>query len=279
MRIGYKSDLGKARELDEDCTAVVSIDAVCESRTRKATLLIIADGMGGHNAGEVASRLALKRMTEEISNLMLREISPDSPEYVRKSLEMIIEDVNKYILQIVEKNPRYKGMGTTLTAALVQGSSVYIGHVGDSRAYIVSENRIEQITKDHSYVQELLDRNEITPEQARGHSQKNLITRAIGLYKDVKVDVASRYIFGDDYLLLCCDGLTDVVTDEEIHTVILQNDDPQRICDILVQEANQKGGLDNISVIVAQFDEIPKKSDETYVKRRGSDPRWTKTIR
>lgn len=273
MRIGYKSDPGKARELDEDCTAVVRIDVLCESHPRRATLLIIADGMGGHNAGEVASRLAVKRTTEEISNLMLREISPDSPEYVKKSLEMIIKDVNEYVLHIVEENPRYRGMGTTLTVALVQGSSVYIGHVGDSRAYIVNEDRIEQITRDHSYVQELLDRNEITPEQARGHSQKNLITRAIGLYRDVEVDVDRKYIFGDDYLLLCCDGLTDMVTDEEIHAVVLQNDDPQRICDILIQEANRRGGPDNISVIVAQFDEIPRKGDETHVKRRVSDSR------
>jgi protein phosphatase len=171
-------------------------------------------------------------------------------------------------------NPQHKGMGTTITAALIQGNQVSIGHVGDTRAYIINTS-ISQITTDHSLVQELVDNGELTKEEARVHPQKHIITRAVGIYEDVEVDTATEYIYGDDYLLLCCDGLTDMVPDEEIYTIITEHDDPQTICDILVETANAYGGFDNISVIVAQFDELKKKkdvlSDETHVKKSNQE--------
>lgn len=260
MKIGYKSDIGKKREVDEDSIVIVMSDAVYESKKVQAALLVLADGMGGHNAGEVAGCLAAKRVAEEMIKVMLEK---NQRELSHRRISMLFQEsinqANREIAEYVKKNPQYKGMGTTVTAGLVQGNNVYIGHVGDSRAYIINKRGIKQITKDHSLVQEMVDNKKITKEKARVHPQKNVITRAVGIHEDVEVDTFREYVDKGDFLLICCDGLTDMVTDEEIHTVIIQNDNPQTICDILVEKANEKGGFDNISVIVAKFDELNEK--------------------
>jgi len=259
MKIGYKSDVGKKRELNEDSIVIVRCDTACESENVQAALLIVADGMGGHNAGEVASRLASTRVAENVVKSMLEQGSID--------LGKTIKEVNKDIYEYVEENPEYKDMGTTVTAAVVQGPHVYIGHVGDTRAYLISEEII-QITKDHSLVQEIVDHKEITKEEARIHPQKHIITRAVGIHHTVEVDTVTKYLYGDDYLLLCSDGLTDIVTDEEICNIIRVHADPQTICDALVDTANDRGGFDNISVIVAQVDGLPRREDILSDKTR-----------
>lgn len=260
--IGYTSDTGKKRDLDEDSILILRSDAVIKSKKVETTLLVVADGMGGHNAGEVASRLAATGIAEKMVGPMLESVS--------NTLEQVIKEVNKDIFDYVKENPAYTGMGTTITAAVVQRSTVYIGHVGDSRAYIINEQEITQITKDHSLVQEMVDNGELTKEKARMHPQKNIITRAVGIYKDIEVDTFTEYVYGDDYLLVCCDGLSDMVPDEEIHHIVKTHGSPQEICDILVEKANDYGGLDNISVIVAQFNQLPKRNDvlsgKTHIK-------------
>lgn len=259
MKIGYKSDVGKKRELNEDSIVIVQCDTVHESENVQAALFVVADGMGGHNAGEVASRLASTRVAENVIKRMVEKGSID--------LEKTIKDVNKDIYEYVEENPEYKDMGTTVTAAVVQGAHVYIGHVGDTRAYLISEEII-QITKDHSLVQEIVDHKEITKEEARIHPQKHIITRAVGIHDTVDVDTVTEYLYGDDYLLLCSDGLTDMVTDEEIRNITRVHADPQTICDALVDTANDRGGFDNISVIVAQVDGLPRREDILSDKTR-----------
>jgi protein phosphatase len=269
MKIGFKSSTGKRRDLDEDSITILQSDTVHESETMQAALLVVADGIGGHNAGEIASRLASRGTAQKMVGAMFERSGS-----VTDMLEKTIKEVNRELFEYTEMNPQHKGMGTTITAALIQGNQVSIGHVGDTRAYIINTS-ISQITTDHSLVQELVDNGELTKEEARVHPQKHIITRAVGIYEDVEVDTATEYIYGDDYLLLCCDGLTDMVPDEEIYTIITEHDDPQTICDILVETANAYGGFDNISVIVAQFDELKKKkdvlSDETHVKKSNQE--------
>ena len=273
MKIGFGSNVGKKRDLDEDSIIVVRNETVSESKREQVTLLIVADGMGGHNAGEVASRLATAKVAEEVVGAMFKENRRDLFEKREKNpLKIAIEEANNYIFNEVKEDPQYEGMGTTVTAAVILGPTVYIGHVGDSRAYIVNEEEIRQVTKDHSLVQEMVKRGEISKEEALVHPRKNIITRAVGIYQDIEVDTSTEYICGDDYLLLCCDGLTDMVRDKDIRRIVMQYDDPQRMCDELVKKANKNGGLDNISVILAQFDELPKrkdlKSDKTQVINR-----------
>lgn len=252
MKIGYKSDVGKKRELNEDSIVIVQCDAVHEFEQVQAALFVVADGMGGHNAGEVASRLASTKTAENIVKSVLEKGSID--------LGKTIKDVNKDIYEYVKENPQYKDMGTTVTAAVVQGPIVHIGHVGDTRAYLINEEII-QVTKDHSLVQEIVDHQEITKEEARIHPQKHIITRAVGIHDTVEVDTVTEYLYGDDYLLLCSDGLTDMVTDEEMYDIIKTHADPQTICDALVDTANERGGSDNISVIVVQVDGLPRRED------------------
>ncbi|MGD2249184.1 MAG: Stp1/IreP family PP2C-type Ser/Thr phosphatase [Candidatus Methanofastidiosia archaeon] len=267
MKVGYKSDIGKRRNLDEDSIAIVQSCTIYESKSAQATLLVVADGMGGHNAGERASFLATRRAAKEITEVMFEKHWDDlSPENIKNAIREAIQCANDDIFNRVQDDPQCQGMGTTVTLALIlqpTGSTtypVYIGHVGDSRAYIVGEEKIKQITKDHSLVQQLLDNNEISQEEAWNHPQKNIITRAVGVHEKVNVDTFEVYLFGDDFLLLCCDGVTDLLKDDEIHRTVVEIRDPQKICDTLVDEALSKGGSDNISVIVAQFYELEKKS-------------------
>jgi len=257
MRIGYKTDVGKTRELDEDSIGIFHIDFINKSIKGEKFLLVVADGLGGHNAGEIASGLAVNKVAEEIIGSIMRKdhMNLTSGE-IKDIIQKAVKRASRDIFKLAEKNPQYKGMGTTLTIALVIDSTVHIGHVGDSRAYIVNKNEILQITKDHSLTQELVDKGEITKEEARIHLLKDIITKAVGVYKEPEVDIYRAHIYRDDFLLLCSDGLTDMLSEEEIHATFMQNDDPKTICDVLVQKANDKGGQDNISMIVAQFDEL-----------------------
>ncbi len=265
MEIGYASHIGK-RDLNEDSLLTVKCDAVCESEIVQTVLLVVADGMGGHNAGEVASRLAI----EGVCQKLLKNIVENKANCMGDALRRTIKEVNKDIYKYVEENPRYKGMGTTMTAAVIQGSQLTIGHVGDTRAYLICEQKIIQVTTDHSLVQEMVDSKEITEEEARYHPQRNIITRAVGISSDVEVDIYMEYIYGNDCILITSDGLTDIVGDEEIYTIVKEYRNPQKICDILVETADLGGGSDNISVVAAQIDELRKRedvlSDETRLK-------------
>jgi len=269
MKIGYKSDVGMKRELDEDSIVIVRSDTVYESKRTRSALLVLADGMGGHNAGEVASCLAAQRVAEEMIRAMLKTPQRKlSDEVIAALFGESINQANREIMMYAEKNPQYKDMGTTITAALIQGAQVYIGHVGDSRAYIINDREVRQLTKDHSLVQEMVDSGKITGEEAKNHPQKNIVTRTVGMHNQVDVDITTEPVQVQDFLLLCCDGLTDMLSDEEIHAVVTENDDPQSICDVLVEKANEKGGLDNISVIVVKFDEqeIKSATDDTRIR-------------
>lgn len=248
MKIAYKSDIGKVRDLDEDSILVIRIDSVYSSLQQERALFILADGMGGHNAGEVASSLAVRKTAEYLFPVLISSGDFDWHLALRSG----IEESNISILDYSTKNPEFGGMGTTIVVAILIDRKLYVGNIGDSRLYLINKNRkkIKQITKDHSLVQKLVDSGQIKKEDAKFHPQKNIITMALGCFPEVDVDTFELDLEKEDIILLCCDGLTDVVDDDEINNIVLINEDVKKACDELVRAANDKGGHDNISVIL-----------------------------
>ena len=208
-------------------------------------LLAVADGLGGHAAGEVASNMAQIEVEE---SLKINLITGD----VHNTVQEAIAKANKEIYLLSRENPEYTGMGTTLVMALVQQGKVLIANVGDSRAYHLSRSQIRQITRDHSVVQALIEQGLITAEEALYHPQRSSLTRALGVEQEVKVDIYNIELFPGDILLLCSDGLTDSVRDEEIKGVIGSSSNLDEACANLISQAKEKGAEDNISVILAR---------------------------
>jgi len=248
MQIAYKSDVGSVRSLDEDSVVIIEYSASHETERLRKIFAIVADGMGGYSKGEVASYLATKAISEHVMSLFLKK-SVDQKEY-EETLQKGFRKANELIMDYALNHPECMNMGTTASATIIDGEHICVGHVGDTRVYVISENSITQITKDHSLVQQLIDEGKITAEDARNHPQKNVITRAIGVGSDLEVDVLSRTLKNKDYVLLCCDGLVNEVKDEEIMTVVIGSKTLQDACNRLVDLANERGGRDNISVIV-----------------------------
>src|SRR3954447_15574640 len=203
-------------------------------------MFAVADGMGGARAGEVASELATKTFEEHGE-------SGDPPE---RQLTDIAQEANRRIYDVASQDESRRGMGTTLTGAMVSGQEVAIGHVGDSRAYRLRDGSLEQLTRDHSLVAELERTGQISPEAAEHHPQKSIITRALGPEPEVEVDTYTVPGRSGDVYLLCSDGLTSMVSDDEMESVLRQSASLQDAADALIRAANQSGGKDNISVVL-----------------------------
>ena len=222
------SDTGKKRRRNEDSYVVAP------------PLFAVADGMGGAQAGEIASRLAAAALEETDPG------SLSGPEKVTS----LIQEANRRVYERASADPSTSGMGTTMTVALVEGTEVTIGHVGDSRAYLVRDGSLEQLTEDHSLVNELLKSGKLSPQEAETHPQRSVITRAVGTDPDVDVDAFTVSANEGDVFLLCSDGLTDMVRDDDIlDTVERFRDDLDRATKSLISAANRGGGEDNITVI------------------------------
>ncbi len=237
MEFGYKSDRGRKRELNEDSYLLFGNDDY--------VLCAIADGMGGHNAGEIASSMAIRKLKEFDET---EGFFTDTENKLRKC----IAEINAYVYQQSISASQYAGMGTTLTVAVVTKQRLYFAHVGDSRAYLIDDG-IRQVTKDHSYVSELVASGSITEEDAKTHPDRKGITKAIGTEKNVEPDIfvmesdLSRTIF------LCSDGLTDYLSKEEIYEMIKKSPSLQLAVDKLVDMANEDGGSDNITVVAVRI--------------------------
>lgn len=203
---------------------------------------IVADGMGGHNAGDVASRIIVESVEAFFADKKADDITP-------KDIQKCLLEANRKVWGNARRNPERKGMGSTATLAVFRKSKVLIGQVGDSRAYVYSDGDFQQITKDHSYVQELIDNGDITPKEAYTHPQRNVITRAVGTSIDVSVDFFAVDIKKGDVVLLCSDGLIACVSDQDIADMISKDIDDA--VDRLVKAALDCGGHDNISVVLA----------------------------
>jgi PPM family protein phosphatase len=291
-----KSDVGKQRDQNEDC----AYQRVEPSEEGDRGLFIVADGMGGYKAGEVASRLAVETISKTLDSFF-KPISdqatvklpapaadfdpdaptvklspsmvspttidkqqktrklPETPQYQRieEQLKIAVEQANKAILQYGEKQSSARGLGCTLTAALIHNDKAYIANVGDSRTYLFREDTLLPITRDHSLVARLVESKQIEPEDVYTHPQRNLIYRSLGAgHKNIEVDIFHQTLLAGDLLLLCSDGLWEMVRDEDLRKVLSEKASPQQICNTLIDMANANGGEDNISAVVVQINEL-----------------------
>lgn len=239
------TDVGRVREINEDAFSVRQISPDCY-------LMIVADGMGGHNAGETASSTACNIITERICTELGDGIF--SMDKVFKVMGESIEIANKTLYSEQLANSALSGMGTTVVAVVVCGNKAYVCNVGDSRLYYITDS-IVQITKDHSYVQDLVDKGLITKDEAMVHPNKNIITRAVGTEIDVEVDYFTIDCETGAKILMCTDGLSNCVSEDEMVS-ILRNNPPREANRLLIEAANNNGGRDNITVINIDFGEV-----------------------
>jgi serine/threonine protein phosphatase PrpC len=212
-------------------------------------VFIVADGMGGHAAGEVASEMAVRIIARELGDVS-NTTNAEAADLIRHS----IVEANSAIFQRTLSEQDKRGMGTTATAMVVVGDKYLIGQVGDSRAYVLRDGTLLQLTKDHSYVQEQVDAGYLSPEEARTHPYSNVITRCVGANVDVSPDVYSGTLKIGDVYLLASDGLTGMIEDDDLMEMMRKLPDPQQLADELVNEANRRGGLDNVTVIIVRVD-------------------------
>ena len=252
LEIVNVSDTGRRRPHNEDSTLT---DA-------ELGLAVLADGMGGYKAGEVASAIAVTSIYDEMKTRLrslgddITSVGADGQSKQLLTLKDAIIHSNSEIYRTAQQDSQCHGMGTTIIAALFRNNAIAIGHVGDSRVYRLRNNLFHQVTKDHSLMQELIDRGLYTPEEAAKNTPKNLVTRALGIDKEVKVDLAEEPVFPGDIYLLCSDGLNDMVDDEEIHlTLSKYSANLVQAAEELVRLANAKGGKDNTSVILVRIRE------------------------
>ena len=256
-KVGFATNVGRVRPVDEDSLLAMELQTAFLSQPRTRLLLMVADGMGGHRRGDVASKIAVQRVARILLPMLASEEEIPRATY-HSALQEAVVEANQAVFEKAQSSPEYEGMGTTATLAIVDGQSLHVANVGDSRAYIVNKREICQVTRDHSLVQEMVDRGQITPEEARHHPKKNVITMVLGVYAQVAPDIGCLTVEPGDKVLLCCDGLVNHVEDPEIHRVVVETSDPQKACEILVALANKDGGKDNISVVLAPVPTIPE---------------------
>jgi PPM family protein phosphatase len=262
IRVFAKSDLGKARDHNEDnflvadlsrrdCTAPVS-EREYELGDR-GLLLVVADGMGGAAAGELASEMATDTIYKELVGSWLREQEATGQRFALR-LKEAVETANQQIHDYAKAHPENRGMGTTATTVGILGDHLYLTQVGDSRAYLVREGTAHQLTKDQSLMQRLVEAGELTEEEAAQSERRNIILQALGPDAKVKVDLTHQEIRRGDLVVLCSDGLSGQVKKEEIARLVSETRDLKAACDRLVALANERGGPDNITVVVARLD-------------------------
>jgi len=243
MLIGVNSHKGKVREINEDSYNIVS------DNNGNVIAFVIADGMGGHNSGEVASKIAVDCVTNKILDL---SSLLDENNLISDVLVNIIQIANKDIYDNANNSADNFGMGTTLIVAAPKDGKMHIGHVGDSRAYRIRDRKLHKITTDHSYIEELLRNGTINNEEAKIHPKKNLITRALGS-EELEVDYYFSDMEAGDVFVFCTDGLTNMVDEITIENICTNMNEPQQACDELVELANINGGEDNITVIIVKI--------------------------
>ena len=225
---GSRTDIGCLRDHNEDSLVVTP------------PLFAVADGMGGHAAGEVASEIAVR---------VLSELAPEHPD--GEALGRAIEEANRAVIQAAREGRGRQGMGTTMTAAMLEGERLVIAQVGDSRAYLLHQGKLQQLTRDHSLMADMIEAGQLTPEEARTHPQRSVITRALGSDAHLHPDIYEINVETGDRLLICSDALSGMIFDDQIESTLRRVQDPQRCASQLVNEAIAAGGHDNVTVIVA----------------------------
>jgi len=246
MRSVGKTDIGLVRKINEDSFLCEKLQGI-----ENSYLHIVADGMGGHNAGEVASSMAVQEIAAFIKNSIetLKLGDREIQDLIRNAILHANDKV--YKTSIVRSN--CLGMGTTLSMVLAKDRRLYIGHVGDSRVYLIREKVISRLTEDHSLVAELIKAGTIKPEEANNHPQKNVITRALGTEYTLEPDISQCDMQDGDFILICTDGLSNAVHEEEMVNAIANASDLNEACELLVSKAKESGGFDNITAVVIQM--------------------------
>lgn len=239
MQIFAKTDIGKERQVNEDFYYVAPQDS-------KLSIYIIADGMGGYNAGEVASKMA----TNAVKDFVLAQFEEHNKnrEQLTELLKDAIEYANTVVYEASISKKELNGMGTTLDVCLIFNNKLYIGHIGDSRVYRIRKGFMRKITRDHSYVQTLIEDGTITKEEAYSHPKKNMLTKALGCLEKVEPDVYVKTFIEGDKVVMTTDGLTNMIREDKICNII--EDNPQEATEKLINLANENGGYDNITVII-----------------------------
>jgi serine/threonine protein phosphatase PrpC len=241
MNVANKTDIGRIRLINEDRSLV-------QNNLNGFVLAIVADGMGGHQAGDIASQMAIEVIQEHLQTLD-KEMSVDS---CKAAIQTAIEKANQTIYQFAQSREQYHGMGTTVVAILANQEFMAIGHIGDSRAYLVTADKITQLTEDHSLVTELLRSGQITAEEANHHPRRNVLTRALGTDANVEVEVGHYKWNEHDTILMCSDGLSGQLDNHLIFSILHMEQDLNWKAEQLVSDALQAGGDDNISVVLLE---------------------------
>lgn len=258
MRSAGRSDIGLVRKVNEDNFICLNLNDILQLEKPAADLYIciVADGMGGRNAGEIASSMAVNEVMELIREKYINILTGEdtTEEKIFDLLNHAIHYSNDRIYKKSLLNRECNGMGTTISMILIKEGKLYFGHVGDSRIYLIRKHEITRITEDHSLVAELVKQGSIKPEEAMTHPQKNIITRALGTEFDIEADLGKQEIQEGDYILLCTDGLTNLIGDDELMEIVLTAGDVEQACDALVSKAKENGGFDNITVVVIHND-------------------------
>lgn len=234
--ITAKTDPGQCRSNNEDA---ISFKLFNDEKA----FALVADGMGGHRAGEVASALACKQL-----HIQLQKI-----DWNEDTMVSTIEQINRSIYTTAQKNSAYQGMGTTLILACIEADQLLLAHVGDSRCYQYSKGSLQPLTRDHSLIEEMLDQGLIKKEDLGKSMRKNLLTRALGVADTIDITVSQRQLEGHGLLLLCSDGLSDMLDDKQIKQLLSTSDPLENMCQNLIDAANEAGGRDNISVVLIQY--------------------------
>lgn len=251
-----QTDPGRIRENNEDS---VTFDAATQ-------VGVLADGMGGYNAGEIASNMATVLIKSELVRWLAEAGPQANAQEVQRAMEICVGNANLAIFNSANANPQYAGMGTTLVLGVFQDDQLLLGHVGDSRCYRWRGQELLQITKDHSFLQEQLDAGLLTPAQAAQSPNRNLVTRALGVEEEVQLELHSHPVEAGDLYLMCSDGLSDMVPDEMIANILHNGSSLTEMAAELVSLANQQGGRDNIAVLLTQV--------AAPVEKRGLIARW-----
>jgi PPM family protein phosphatase len=236
-------DTGRARSNNEDAIRI----------EEDLALAVLADGMGGYNAGEVASAMAVDHVCEDVARwLTAAHEGPRDEEEIRQALMASAQHANQAVFEASQNRPEYAGMGTTLVAALFNEDRVWVGHIGDSRAYRLRGGKLEQLSRDHSLLQEQIDAGLLTAEEAAYSMNRNLVTRAVGVEPTVELEVVGHELRTGDMVMLCSDGLSDMLPDAAIAQVMRASDNLEMTAQALIAAANAAGGRDNISVVLVR---------------------------
>lgn len=264
------TDTGQVRPGNEDQFLVAELSRTMQAQRSslpqpathqgrsRGHILLVADGMGGHNAGEVASAMSVETVEGFTLELLRRfsNLQPVDEHGVIQDLREAVRQADARITEEAQQHPELAGMGTTLTMAFVSGRRLFVFHAGDSRCYLFRNGELQQLTEDHTVVAELERRGVLEPEEARHHPARHVVTNALGGgHAGVRVDVQRALLEAGDMVLLCSDGLTDMLDDRRIAAILAAQPEPQTACERLVAEANKAGGKDNITAVVARFDE------------------------